>query len=64
MEERTKALKQLEEQLYNNIATVLQEKDLMIREKMEERSKALKKRKEQFYDNLATVLQKKRPNET
>ena len=29
MEERSKALKQGKEQLYNNLATVLQEKDLM-----------------------------------
>ena len=48
MEERTKALKQLEEQLYNNLATVHQEKDLMRREKIEERSKALKQWKQQF----------------
>ena len=32
MEERTKALKLRKEQLYNNLATVLQEKDLMRRE--------------------------------
>ena len=32
MEERSKALKQGKEQFYNNIATVLQEKDLMRRE--------------------------------
>ena len=31
-EERSKALKQGKEQFYNNIATVLQEKDLMRRE--------------------------------
>ena len=31
MEERSKALKQGKEQLYNNLATVLQEKDLMRR---------------------------------
>ena len=48
MEERTKALNQLEEQLYNNLATVHQEKDLMRRGKMEERSKALKQGKQQF----------------
>ena len=29
MEERSKALKEGKEQLYNNLATVLQEKDLM-----------------------------------
>ena len=29
MEERSKALKQWKEQFYNNLATVLQEKDLM-----------------------------------
>ena len=29
MEERSKALKQGKEHLYNNLATVLQEKDLM-----------------------------------
>ena len=32
MEERSKALKQGKEQFYNNIATVLQEIDLMTRE--------------------------------
>ena len=32
MEERSKALKLRKEQLYNNLATVLQEKDLMRRE--------------------------------
>ena len=32
MEERSKALKRVKEQLYNNLATVLQEKDLMRRE--------------------------------
>ena len=32
MEERTKALNQRKEQLYNNLATVLQEIDLMKRE--------------------------------
>ena len=42
MEERSKALKQGKEQFNNNLATVLQEKDLMRRKQMEERSKALK----------------------
>ena len=32
MEERSKALKQRKEQFYNNLATVLHEKDLMRRE--------------------------------
>ena len=42
MEERSKALKQGKEQFYNNLATVLQEKDLMRRETNGKRSKALK----------------------
>ena len=37
----------MKEQLYNNLATVLQRIDLMRREQMEERSKALKQGKEE-----------------
>ena len=43
--------------MYNNLESVLQERDLTRHEKIEERSKALKQGKEQFYNNLATVLQ-------
>ena len=57
MEEGSKALKLGREQSYNNLATVLQEKDLMRREQMEERSKALMQGKEEFYNIIATVLQ-------
>ena len=59
MEERSKALKQEKEQLYKNIATVLQEIDLMRLETNVKRSNVLKQGKEQFYNNLATVLQEK-----
>ena len=57
MEEGSKALKLVREQLYINLATVLQEKDLMRLETIGKRSKLLKQGKEQFYNNLATVLQ-------
>ena len=52
MEITSKAFKLSKEQLYNNLETVLQEKDLMRHEKIEERSKALKQGKEQLYNNL------------
>ena len=42
MEVRSKALKQGKEISYNNLATVLQEKHLMIRETNGKRSKAFK----------------------
>ena len=44
MEERSKALKQWKEQLYNNLATVLQEKDLMRLEANGRKKKSFKAR--------------------
>ena len=59
MEEGSKALKLGREQLSINLATVLQEKDLMRLETNGKTSNVLKQGKEQFYNNLATVLQEK-----
>ena len=58
-EEGSQALKVGREQLYNNLATVLQEKDLMRLETNGKRSNVLKQGKEQFYNKLATVLLEK-----
>ena len=57
MEERSKALKQWKEQLYNNLATVLQEKDLMRLEANGRKKKSFKAGKEQYIINFVPVLQ-------
>ena len=64
MEERSKALNQRKEQFYNNLATVLQEIDLMKRETNRKRSNALKQGKEQFFFKFSSSSTGNRPHET
>ena len=57
MEERSKALKRGKEQLYNNLSTVLQEKELMRLETNGRKKKSFKAGKEQYINNFVPVLQ-------